>query len=227
MLPILANQVGHSPAEEAMLEHAVVNMLQQLHVANGGYLHLIGFYNGELDTPEGTTELFGTMMGSAPAVLVATTTARPERKSNRKLNQRIPVQLELLVVSNHLRDHQFRVHADAPAREDLARVDDNALFRSKWDPGIYRIMADVRSILFGRDLGVANMSRLEFTLKQPVIQARELTLWRMQFEGNYAYLQDPPESLEHFAADSVSVRMNLSEDDAEVINPIVVGEVES
>lgn len=193
-------------SRRADIELAVVSRLQPLTRAAGRYLACLAQYNGELD---GADDLKAALLGRAPGVLVTTSGASGETKGLRRAESRVMLNIELVVVSNHLRSR-------------VAQKTGDAALAPTADPGSYQMLEDIQRRLHGHRLvGLEGVELLTWESDGVIVQAPELTAWRQVFTTRYrlAALEpaaQPLESIEH--------RHNL--DQAAPVNPVVVAELE-
>lgn len=174
MLEILAGTAPAAVSELHNIESAILVRLSGLMAESGGPLRFLGPYNGdEADSDDAEQEFFQTLMGRAPAMLVAIASSTDEGRSTRATDYLERVVVEVLAVSAHARE------ATAATRGTGAG-----------DPGIYHLVAIARSLLAGRDVGVAGAGRIRPTGQTPLIQRRGLYARRVTFAVPY-HLEQP------------------------------------
>lgn len=183
MIPVFTSEAFHGP-EQAMMEDSIVLMLQPLHAHQGGYLKLLGYYNGELDSQQGVDDLMRQAATNAPFVLVAAGANSYESRSTSKQMWRNSMTMELLFGSANLRSHQSRLRGDVAAGAD--DLDD----LPTRDPGIYRMVRDVRNLILGRNPGVAGGGTFGIVRIDVVIQDPRISLWRAQYRITYDWDQN-------------------------------------
>lgn len=205
--------VGEAPDDRTRIERAMVSRLEALHDVHGGYLRELGPYNGEISDAAGLEQIIARLQGRTPAVLVMVGTVQYREKSRRKLVYKAEYRVEVLCISNHWRSRETRNQGDLSSR-----------LQPQADPGIYRILYDVRQRLMGERLGVCGAGRIVPVLEQVVLQADNLTAWNAVFEVPAHVTQESPSERAPHPAESVVHRHNLEESDAE--NPVAEGETD-
>lgn len=192
---MLAAVLNTSPLwgpERQMLEDAALIALARYHQMHGGYLRTLSRYNGELDTEEGMRALMTTMVSGCPAVLVAAAGSTYVQKSTTHHQAEEQLTIEILVGSQHARALPARLAGDIASGLD----DNDPLSWPGRDPGIYRILRDIRTRLFGRQTNIEGAGAWELRREDVVIQAPNLTLWRAQYAVAYRWqmqeLEDEP-----------------------------------
>lgn len=191
------------------IERAIVLKLGPLSVAQGGYLRLIGHYNGELDSGKnGLDDIKRRLQGAQPAVLVTTSRRVFNMQGMRRERASVSLEVFLLVISAHLRSREARALGDA-APGPLA------------DPGIYQILEDCQDALWGVDLGVPSAGVPRPVSEVFVSGTADLTAWRAHYEVEHDARRPAPTGLPLF--ESIEHRHNLEH--AAAVNPVVVGEL--
>lgn len=196
-------------SERAMLEEGLAAALAPLLRVNGGYLTAIEPYNGELDRADGVEDIFRALLGRSPAILISSSLATVRTRSLRRTRSLSSLNLELLVVSNHLRSPATRNLGD-----HVSALDPTA------DPGSYQMLVGIRKLLMGQRLPVAGCQPLILVNEAVVIQVPEMTAWRVVYEARVRLAQ--PERSANGTLESIEHRHNLI--DGEPVNPVVVGE---
>ncbi len=195
------------------IERAVIGKLEPLLSTSGKYLRLVGHYNGELDSQKaGMDDIKRRLAGAQPAILVATSRAAYDVKGIGRERARVNLDLFLVIVSSHLNSHEARNLGDV-----LSEAGD-----PQADPGIFQIMEDAQQQLWNVDLGVVGAGRMWPIAETFIMQTPEFTVWRAHYALHHDAL---PAALPPRSYTSVEHRHNLTEDDAEPVNPVVVGEV--
>lgn len=207
---ILSSQTAASESERAMLERAVVNQLASLRRETGGYLEFVGEYNGELGGADDENELAERLLGRCPAVLVATGEESFTQESVRHSVLRGSLELELIVVSAHLRSSEARTLGD-----EQAHLTPTA------DPGVYRILADCRRLLHGRDLAVDGMNAPIIRGASPAVRSKAITAFTQTYGVSYRYTQ--PAIVSRPVIDSIEHRHQVEsvEPDVPVMSALV------
>lgn len=206
---VLSQTIG-ALSERTMIERALLAALEPLSVRQGGYLARLDLYSGELGAGS-LDDILTALGGLVPAVLLQTSGSVYRSTSVRRKSTIETITIEVAVASAHLRSQEARVSGD-----ELSVSDPTA------DPGVHRIIADVRRLLHGQDIGVAGAGVIEIVSDQPVMQAPQLTAWVLRFEVDYRY--DAPEPARVLGPiTTIEHRGNLEDSDA--VNPVVVGEV--
>lgn len=222
MLAWVATTPMYGP-ERAMVEEFVVIHLQRLHYLAGGYARFIGYYNGELDTEQGANDLLTHVRNEGlPGILVATGAGTYEPKSTTARHYAEHLQVEVLFASAHVRAYPTRLRGDVASGDDDLDLD---AYPTK-DPGIYRMMRDVRDVLLGFSPELEGVGKMKILREDVVLQTPAITLWRVVYGCAYHYATRSRESRLPNAANSLQIDYNLIEsvDDASLINPIITQE---
>lgn len=196
-------------SERAMLEASLIAALSPLLRVHGRYLRAVEHYNGEIDRAQGVEDVYRALLGRQPAILVSSSLASRRSRSISRTRSISILNLELLLVSAHLR---------SPVARNLG--DDVSAMTPTADPGAYQMMVDIRKLLDGRRLPVAGSSPLVWNDEAIVIQVPEMTAWRVVYQTRVRLVQQPGLASGQF--ESVEHRHNLI--DADPVNPVVVGE---
>ena len=210
----------HAPAaaeaidDRTRLERAVLARLEKYSQRAGGYLEALDPYNGEIDEVQAVDDIIRALRGRTPGVLVLVGTCTYENVSVRKAQLRAEYRIEILCSSKHWRTDAARNSGDV-ASQGTAQA----------DPGINRILYDVRTALYGRRLGIAGAGRPVPVLEQVVVQAPELTAWNAIYEIKMRIGQDPESAGAPVPASSVLHRHNL--EDSAAVNPVTQGETDA
>jgi phage gp37-like protein len=208
--------------ERTMIEQAVRLLLDRYLVKNGGYLRSVEFYNGELDTDAAAGALIEQLLAGAPAILIGTGQAVYRRRSTSSKIYEVQQQIEILHGSAHLRSPASRLHGDVSTGQD----DSDPETLPAYDPGIYRMMRDVRDEILGRPSYLSTLGTVMINREDVVLQAPGLTLWRQVFGVEYRWRLAPRPDRVPTTVGAIEVRGNVStdEDDHEHANPITVSE---
>jgi phage gp37-like protein len=191
------------------IERAVIRQLAPLTTEQGGYLALVGHYNGELDGEHGLDDMQRRLSGAQPAVLVTTSRAVYEVKGTSRSRARVTLDVFVVVVSAHLASREARNLGD-----DVSVADPRA------DPGIYQILEDIQDLVWEQPLHVEAAGPARPVSEVFVAQAPELTAWRAHYQVTYdARLAAAPALTIH----EVEHHHNLENSDP--VNPVVVGRV--
>jgi hypothetical protein len=209
--PILDLGVLWGPIRQ-MVEDAALALLRPLEVRAGGYLETLQPYNGELDSEEGLDNLVKQALGGAPLVLVGAQESKVTGGGTAKRRYREDVLLELAVVSTNLRGlgARTRVGPDAGPQSDANAIPTG-------DPGVYRILEDIRRTLLGVKLWVDGCDAGELSAEAPVFTLPQMTVWRAHYRFGVAF---DIAYERHFQAQTVRARHNL--DGGVGVNPLVV-----
>jgi hypothetical protein len=121
------------------IEAAALAELERLRRRSGGYLQFLGDFEREFSGD--LEEMFQRLLGQSPALLVRIGDAVGQSATASRRRYVASVDLEVYAFSNNLRSHEAR------AGGDVASLDGTS------DPGLRRMLADVRGILLGRDIG--------------------------------------------------------------------------
>ncbi len=140
------------------IEDAVLAALADLSAVNGGYLHALKSYAGELNDPE---RLAQAMYGKFPGVLTEVVAASyrfgtPERRSWRKVEQTVTVVLYVAAKS-------FRSQEEAR------------------ETGAYRILQDARQRLAGQTLGLSGVYPLALERETRVYADQALVIYQAEY----------------------------------------------
>ena len=190
------------------IEDAIVARLEQrLGVPNGGYLQLVAPYNGEIDQVEGPDDLRRALRGLSPAVLVGTGSGVYENQSVSKTRWKNSLSIELLVASDHRRTREDRLRADVVADTDPTA-----------DPGIYQIIEDILTAIAGDCFGIEGVGRIDPVREDVLLQADDLTVWRVTYETMTDAIVDKRDHDEQQFT-SYEIDGNLVDDDGETVLP--------
>ena len=202
------SQTPSAVAERTMIERAIVAALGRLHRNAGGYLEALDLYNGELAASE-EDDLRDRLLGRVPAVLVTGGRETFTGRSIRRTALEGTLEVEVIVISGHLRSREARAHGD-----EVSLLDPRA------DPGVNRILSDCRRLLHGRDLGVTGVQAPTLRAHDPNLKSAALTIFTARYEVDYRFDQlpldpgRPAESIEH--------RHNVA--GGAPVNPVLTGE---
>ena len=208
MLPLLLNQTVLADSERVMIERAFVLALASLRRLTGGYLFELGEYNGELagnDVGEVATRL----QGRLPAILVTTGRGTYESVSVAKRTLRGSLEVEIIALSSHLRSREARTQGD-----ERSAIDPSA------DPGVYKLLADARRLLYGRDLGINGVSAPDLLVEEPGIRIPELTAFTARYQVEFRFDQRP--LVEPVAYETYEHHHNLEA--GATANPVITAE---
>lgn len=200
-------------AARQVLEDAVLTRLRERLSRSGnpttGYLVRVEPYNGEVGTASAGDDFRRALLGAAPGALVTTTSGLFTGGSVRKRRFQRQVIVEVYLISTHLRAREHRLRRDVVAAADATA-----------DPGIYRMLEDVFSVLVGDDLGVANAAPLRPLREDVLLQLPDLTAWRIQFSTELHSVADDLALEDESTWEEYAIDANIPEvEDAP--NPIV------
>jgi hypothetical protein len=199
-----------------MAEDAALRLLFPLHKLAGGYLEALDPYNGELDSDEGLELLYKQAIGGAPLVLVGAQDSAFQRQGGTSRRRyREDVQIEIVIASSNLRGFPGRSRTGpgaGPQRDDHAIPTD--------DPGVYRILEDVRRALLGAKLWIDGADATELAREEPVFSIPRVTVWRAHYRVGVAF------DAEYFEGNhrALTARGSFNLDGAVGRNPIVVAD---
>ena len=196
-------------SERTMVERAILALLETLTIRQGRYLQRLDHYNGEIGSEDALEDIVGALQGNVPAVLIQTASASYDSTSIARSRLKATIQVEILLISAHMRSRESRNVGDEASVND-----------PKSDPGIYQIIADVRSVLCSRPLGVQSAQMLVPVTEQVVIQTPQLSAWVMRYSIDYRF--DQTVVAPGTVIESVLARHNL--DDSAPVNPVAEGE---
>ena len=207
--PVLGLGVLFGPIKQ-MVEDAALALLAGYTTIAGGYLESLGPYGGELDSEEGLDALVKQALGGAPLVLVGAQESTFSKGGLSKRAYREVVALDVVVASSSLRGLADRRRAgpDAGPQDDSYAIPTG-------DPGVYRILEDVRRTLLGAKAWIDGADAAEVLSESPFFTVPRLTLWRAQYRIGVAF-ELPAGG--HLPATSIQARHNL--DGATGANPI-------
>lgn len=223
MLAVLNTAPYWFGSEQASLEHEAYQRLLRLERRHGGYLKHLGFYNGELDSDEGRQALSDHALGNSPGLLIAAGPGSYQGRSAARAEKELDQTIEILLISQHLRSLPSRLRGDANAGIDDPTSPE---LLATGDPGVYRMMRDVRRLLAGRDSTVQQCGVWDVVRHDVVIQVPALTLWRMQFVVPYRWIRENLEDDIELPITSIVIDHNLSGYEGEPLgNPIISKEL--
>lgn len=218
---IVATTAPFGP-DRTVIEAQVKLALDKLRRERGAYLASLDFYNGELDTDEGLQALSTQLLSNCPAILIATGQSVYKRKATSGRVYEVTLQIELLFASSSMRSPEARLHGDINSGADLAIGDDEAESYPTYDPGVYRMMRDVRDILLGDDFRLEGFGTIDASREDVVLTVPELTLWRCVYTVEYRWQKKRRTSRAPSAVREVQIDHNLSgSDDADIGNPVI------
>lgn len=195
-------------SERLAVERAVLAALDGLLRASGGYLEELGQYAGEFvgDAESVLTRL----RGQAPAILVSTGDGDYDLKAMSRRRGVVALDLEIHIVSAHLRDREAR------------RLGDEAGVQGSGDPGIYAILADVRDRLMGAELGIPGVMPPIAKTEEAVISLPTVSVFRATYSVRCSVEAQPPAGMPTRPAETVETRINLP--DSPEVSPVVTAE---
>lgn len=209
--PILALAPAWGPIRQ-MVEDAALALLQPLHKICGGYLETLEPYNGELDSEDGLDRLVRQALAGAPLVMVGAQESTFSRGGTAKRQWREDLQIELVIASSSLRGLAARRRSgpEAGPQTDAAEV-------PTADPGVYRVLEDIRRRLLGPRLWIDGADSAELVREQPIFTVERMTVWRAMYRIGVAFTAtyDRPE-----AAPAQAVRVDHHLADAGGANPL-------
>jgi len=158
-----------------LVQDGVVNLLQRLHVANGGYVRAIvpttTHVAGKHDE-QGLALLFAELQGNAPAIAVSTGEQRYTRKGDvDRFTGELEIRLVFLV--NSLRSRVSRLEGDVASAASATA-----------DPGIYVMMEHAAQLLAGQTPGASGsqiIKPLDIVDDGPLESDNELELWQQSY----------------------------------------------
>lgn len=137
---------GRSDDDRTRIAAGVLLMLESLTRRAGKYLEALDYYRGELSGD--ADQAMAKLRGRSPAVLVTVGGSDPEPKSANKRSYLYRYQIEIAVISNHMQSLEAR------------EVGGGDKFEENADPGVGKILHDIRGLLAGRKLNVAGCNTL-------------------------------------------------------------------
>lgn len=135
------------------IEDGLKTRIGRLSVVVGGYLERVDHFErnivgGELD------EVFEQLLGQAPAVLYRTHTSSSLQPFSSRKVQQMDLAVEVFFFSNSLRTFSDRLMGSPPP---------------EGDPGIYKMMADVRALLLGFSIAECAQA-FTLSIEEPIIR---------------------------------------------------------
>jgi hypothetical protein len=172
------------------LENAVMDALSPLLKSKpGGYLRTVAPYAGELSPSREDPHFQRITQGYLPAVLVTTDDGAYNDHAIGRLAD-LNLEVVLLFASSNLRAPEANQRGDMGASAD---------------PGIYRMLEDVRGRLFRRELGVSGVGFLIPVSESSVLRAADRSIWQqvyaVQTDANHASIESELESYERIQND--------------------------
>jgi hypothetical protein len=166
-----------------------------------GYLRTIGPYNGEIDESDGADDFRRRIRGQLPAVLVSAGEAALDSQSTTKRKFVRVLDTEIFCASNHRRSRENRLRADVVSEGDASA-----------DPGIYKIVEDIQTLISGSLLDVDGVGPMMPTREEVLLQLADLTVWRLTYririDANVELISFGDQPLESYELNS-----NLDPDD--------------
>lgn len=166
------------------VEDLFMASIQDLHrqAVPAMYLRHIGPYNGEINRIEEIEDIARLLRGRSPAVLVTASGANIATKGmNRRRFDRI-LDLEVFIISNHLRDRESRHR-----RDQISEVVVTA------DPGIYQIIDDIQERVTGFKLDPC-YSSTQPVAEERIFEGDSMTIWRLTYQVEVPMNQRPHEA---------------------------------
>lgn len=190
------------------IEDAVVDALQRLKAGYpNGYLQAIEPYQGSLEPRSDDPELNRVLNGRTPAVLVTTDDASWPNLGNTLQRAEGPCDVVLLLVSRNLRSMEATARGDALDR----------------DPGLYKILEDVRGWLMGAHVEHPDIGR-PYPLNERIVERGEKMILRADFRVRTAAVAYEDATGEY---ELIKVKGNLPDETSdESANPVAEGHTE-
>lgn len=154
------------------IEDSFMSRIQDLHrnALPPKYLRVIGPYNGEIDRAREVEDILRLLRGRSPAVLVAAAGATISSQGAQRRRFLRMVDLEVFIISNHLRDRESRHRGDI--------INDGS---TTADPGIYQIIEDIQERVSGQKLDPC-FSTTRPVAEERVFEGDEMTVWRLTYQ---------------------------------------------
>lgn len=207
MLGFSQNQTLHATSERTLLERAFVNALASLRRSQGGYLAELGEYNGELAGE--VEDIKVRLQGRLPAILVTTGRISYESVSVTRRTLKGSLEVEVVALSNHLRSREARTQGD----------ERGALVATS-DPGVYKVLADARRLLYARDLGITGVGLPDLLVEEPGIRVADLTAFTARYQVGLRFDQLP--LVDPLSFEVIEHHHNV--EDGATANPVLTGE---
>lgn len=160
-------------AMRTQIEQAIVARLAGKKYAAGGtgYLRAIEAYNGDLTGAEGVDDMKRLVGGRCPAVLVSTSDGSYQSIQVQRRKAILDLQVELLVIASSYRSREARTQGKPVAAPQPGE-----------DPGIYRVIEDVRLALMGSTLGLPGVHPLAPVSERAVVHAPGFCIWQLVYK---------------------------------------------
>lgn len=165
---------GRSDDDRTRISRGILLMLEGLTRRQGGYLESLDHYRGELSGDQ--DQAMSRLRGRAPAVLVTVGSSSPESRSSTKRSYMYKYQVELAIISMHM---------DSLESREVGGAD---RFMANADPGIGKMMHDVRGKLAGRKLNVEGCGTL-IPEGESVISDGDMAIFASRFTVSMAFNQ--------------------------------------
>ena len=136
-----------------------------------GYLRAVEPYNGQTDETDGPDEFIRAYRGRSPFVLIGPGGTSFTAESIARTRFKRTVTIDLYIGSNHLRTRESRHRSDIVATDKSETA----------DPGLYKLIEDLQSILSGNDLGLDCVGPLSPIREDILLQEPTFTVWRISY----------------------------------------------
>lgn len=166
---------GRADDDRTRIARAVILMLESLTRRQGRYLEALDHYRGELSSGD-LEQAMTKLRGRAPALLVTVGSSNPESKSTSRLRYLYLYQIEIAVISTHM---------DSPESREVGGAD---RFEPNADPGIGKMLHDVRRLLAGRSPNVEGCNHL-IPEGESIIADGDLAIYATRFSVGMAFTQ--------------------------------------
>jgi phage gp37-like protein len=186
----------------AQIEDAIVERVSQLKPR----IALVEPYDGEIGVL-GLDEIVATIGGKFPGVLVTAGKASySDTKTNRRSGRKT-IEVKMVVA-----DRALRSRSDA----QRAGIGD--------EPGIFGVLDLIQGLLFGHDLGIDGVYRLEPYAEDVLFQSKDVVVWQV----TYSAPTDVEKTIEQTDALITILRAEhgLSSDEDQSSNPLVTADTD-
>lgn len=156
-------------------------------------------------TPE-TEDVARLLDSGGPGVLVMSGDATYDDVLPKRRQAEVTFQVLVFAMSRHQRSYENR-----------ARGDVSSLTATK-DPGLYQILEDIRSKVFGVDLGIECVQRPYITAEQSLVRTAEWSIWQLTFEVDaFIEADDPLAGL----TDATEMAVDVNQGGDDTADPVV------
>lgn len=169
--------VGRAEDDRTRIARAVLLLLEGLSTRQGQYLEALDHYEGELGDGDALDQVMSRLKGRSPAVLVSIGGANYESRSVNRRMYLVSYQIEMAVVSTHLSSAESRGSGGADR------------YAVQADPGIYKMLHDIRGRLAGRAPNVAGAGKLTPESEDIVYQGAGMAIFSARYSVAMSFKQ--------------------------------------